>query len=45
MISEEVNEFVAIASFNAQLVVDWIIDAMQLAADLFGLLQHNRVET
>src|SRR5690349_15498694 len=38
------EQFAAIASFQAEIVVDGVVDAMKLAADRVRLFEHERVQ-
>src|SRR5215204_6407627 len=42
---EALEQFLAVASFKSEIVIDRIVDAVKLPADLFGLLEHKRVES
>jgi hypothetical protein len=39
------EQLFAVVSFESEIVVDRIVDAVKLTADLFGLFEYKRVET
>jgi hypothetical protein len=39
------EQLFAVASSKSEIIINWIVDAVKLTADLFGLFEDERVET